>query len=55
MVRPKRDLQRVTMNLPPHIVQMCDEYAEKNGLSRTTAVVVLLANALAELQREGES
>lgn len=52
LARPKRDLYRININLPTHIVEMVDDYASKHGLSRTTAMVILLANALADVQRE---
>lgn len=46
MSRPKRDLYRLTCNLPTHIVEEVDRFAEKNGLTRTTAVLILLVDGL---------
>ena len=48
MARPKRDLTRITINLPTHVLKKIDEYAEKHGLSRTTAIMILCADSLVE-------
>lgn len=46
--RPKQDLYRVTMNLPPHIVDALQSYADEKGVNRTTATIWILASALAD-------
>lgn len=48
MARPKRDLKRITINLPVHVLDAIDDYAEKNGLSRTTAIMILCADSLSQ-------
>lgn len=53
MARPKRELQRITINLPVHVLAKIDEYASKHGLSRTTAIMLLCADSLAQnMQQE---
>lgn len=54
MARPKRDLCRVTVNLPSHIVEYVDEYAKQHGLTRTTAMLILIADGLAANQNVKE-
>lgn len=44
--RLKRDLQRITINVPVHVLSLIDEYANKNGLSRTTAITILCVESL---------
>lgn len=46
MSREKRDLQRITINVPTHILKMIDDYATMNGLSRTTAITLLCVEGL---------
>ena len=46
MSRPKRDLFRLNINVPSHIIELVDEYAAKHGLNRSTAVVFLLVKGL---------
>lgn len=48
MARPKRDLVRVHCNLPRHVHSEILKFAEKNGISFTTAVMILCVDALAE-------
>lgn len=52
MARPKRELQRVALQLPPSIVAEIDEYAEFMGLSRTTAIHILCSDSLAVFKQE---
>lgn len=54
MVRPKRDLKRITINLPAHVLEKIDEYASKHGLSRTTAIMILCADSLAQVELNRE-
>lgn len=51
MSRPKRELKRITCNLPVHVLEKIDEYAAKHGLSRTTAIMILCADSLANEQQ----
>ena len=48
----KRDLVRVNCNLPPRLVEEVDKYAAQLSLSRTTAMIVLLSDALASRLRK---
>lgn len=48
MSRPKRDLTRITVNLPTHVLELIDSWAVSNGLSRTTAIMILCVDSLAE-------
>lgn len=41
-----RDLTRVTVNLSSELVEKIDRYAEEMGIKRTSAVSVLLTQAL---------
>lgn len=41
-----RDLTRVTVNLSSDLVTKIDQYADENGIKRTSAVSVLLSQAL---------
>lgn len=52
MARPKRDLTRITINLPTHVLAKIDEYAEKRGISRTTAIMILCVDSLAVVGKE---
>lgn len=52
MARPKRDLTRITINLPSHVLEKIDEYAVKHGLSRTTAIMILCADTLAQYEEK---
>lgn len=52
MARPKRDLFRITVNLPVHILELVDNYAKEYGISRTTAITYLLAQSLAQDNKE---
>lgn len=52
--RPKMDLQRVTMNLPPAVVSEVERYANRHGLNRTTAFILLVCDALAAHNQEME-
>lgn len=51
MARPKRDLTRITINLPSHVLAEIDKYAEKHGISRTTAIMILCVDSLALAER----
>lgn len=48
MARVKRDLVRISINLPSHVLEKIDEYAQKHGISRTTAIMILCADSLAQ-------
>lgn len=48
MARPKRNLKRVNMQLPEHVLEKIDEWARVQGLSRTVAVMILCIDSLAE-------
>lgn len=49
----KRDLYRITANLPTNLVEMIDEFANANGISRTTAITILCIQALqGEMRKE---
>ena len=52
MARVKRDLTRITINLPTHILEKIDEYAEKHAISRTTAIMILCADRLVNAEKE---
>lgn len=52
MSRPKRDLTRITINLPTHVLAKIDEYAFKHGLSRTTAIMILCVDSLTSNEKE---
>ena len=52
MARTKRDLTRITINLPSHLLEMIDEYAKNVGLSRTTAIMIFCADGLGEYKRQ---
>ena len=52
MARVKRDLTRITINLPTHVLEKIDEYAEKHAISRTTAIMILCADSLASEAKE---
>lgn len=41
-----KDTVRVTCNLSSDLVQKIEDYAEQNGINRTSAVSVLLSQAL---------
>ncbi len=41
-----KDTIRVTCNLSSDLVQKIEDYAEQNGINRTSAVSVLLSQAL---------
>lgn len=41
-----RDLTRVTVNLKSELVEQIDSYADELGLTRTSAVAVLLSQAI---------
>lgn len=41
-----RDLTRVTVNLKSELVEQIDNYADELGLTRTSAVAVLLSQAI---------
>lgn len=53
MARSKRDLTRITVNLPTHILAEIDAYALKHGLSRTTAIMILCVDSLV-LEKDGK-
>ena len=42
----KRELRRITINVPVPILDSIDDYAMKNGLSRTAAIAILCSNGL---------
>lgn len=46
MSKPKRELTRININLPTHMVKMLDEYADSVFVNRTTAITWLLAEGL---------
>ena len=48
MARPKRDLTRITINVPTSLLDRIDAFAEKNGISRTTAITILCIDSLSE-------
>lgn len=39
---------RVNVNIADNVIAKVDEYAEKNGVTRSTAITLLLAQKLAE-------
>lgn len=41
-----RDLTRITLNLSTKLVEQLDSYADEMGLVRTSAISVLLSQAL---------
>lgn len=41
-----RDLTRITLNLSTRLVEQLDAYADEMGLVRTSAISVLLSQAL---------
>lgn len=43
---PKPDLTRMTINLPTELVNRIEDYAVKFYVNRTTAMTILLNNAL---------
>lgn len=46
----KIELKRVNMNLPLHIIQKVEDYANNMGLNVTSAYIVLLSQALEQKQ-----
>lgn len=50
----KRDLTRITINLPTHVLQKIDEYAKLHALSRTTAIMILCVDSLAEMEMKNK-
>lgn len=50
MARTKRDLVRININVPAHVLQAIDEYAQGCGISRTTAILFLCAESLGSSQ-----
>lgn len=46
MARPKRDLTRITTNLPTDLLDQIDDFAAKHSLPRSTAIIFLLTIAL---------
>lgn len=48
MARVKRDLTRITINLPTHVLEQIDAYAKERGLSRTTAIMILCVDSLVQ-------
>lgn len=52
--RPKQDLCRVTMNLPPHIVEALQAYADEKGVNRTTATIWILASQLGDYVKKDD-
>ena len=46
MARPKQDLTKITTNINTNVLQYVDEFAKDNGLTRTTALSILLAKQL---------
>ena len=46
MPRPKRDLTRITINLPTNLLQKIDEYALELGIPRSTAIMILCSERL---------
>ena len=49
MARPKRNLIRITTNIDSSVLQCVDQFAEDNGLTRTTAITILLSQKLASV------
>lgn len=44
---------RVNVNLPEQLVDLIDDFAEKNGVTRTSAIIYLLAQQInIELKKE---
>lgn len=46
MARPKRDLTKITVNLPTSVLALIDGYAELNHITRTTAISALCCYGL---------
>lgn len=49
MARPKQDLTKITTNINTNVLQYVDEFARDNGITRTTALTILLAKQLGAL------
>lgn len=52
MARPKRDLTKISLNLPSHVLQKIDDYALKLGISRTTAIMILCVDGIVKAESE---
>ncbi len=49
MARPQRDLIKITTNINSNVLHFLDKFAEDNGITRTTAITILLAQQLTKL------
>lgn len=47
----KRDLTRITINVPTQLLKEIDRYAEKTGLTRTTAISFLCGMYLTDITK----
>lgn len=47
--KPKQDLTKITTNLNTNVLKYVDQFAEDNGLTRTTALTILLSSQLVSL------
>lgn len=45
---------RINVNLPDDLLKMIDDYAEKNGVTRTSAMIFLLSQQLIISRNEDE-
>ncbi len=48
MSKPKRNLKRINIQLPVPLLSLLDEWAAANGLSRTTAIHLLVVDGLTD-------
>lgn len=56
MARPKQDLVKITTNMNAHVLRYVDEFAKDSGITRTTALTILLSKQLGSLgYGQGES
>ncbi|MBQ8669455.1 hypothetical protein IJ472_06720 [bacterium] len=49
MSRPKRDLVRINTNINSNVLYYLDQFAADNGITRTTAITLLLAQKLTSM------
>lgn len=48
MSKPKRNLKRINCQLPEPLLQVLDEWAASVGLSRSSAILILVSDGLTE-------
>lgn len=49
MARVKQDLTKITTNMNTNVLRYLDQFAQDNGVTRTTALTILLTQQLVAL------